>query len=321
MCIRDSQWDELAITDEVIDRVHELAAKEKADFLDENGIPKLGIRPGHNMTIDDTDIDEEDSDDGSIYVYDDATVSSTSSEEDLDESDDSSYHTSDADDDESLSEDSGADIPEEENRSEDTGDEHEEPRSEDVELRSEDIEPRSEDVESRSEDDADVEDNIVESNDKDTGSEYEGEDNDEATSSDGTEERPQRSQRVRRPPQDPLKNIGSTDGKSYLQTEEFNFSNLAENLNHTTTRQLYSRAVDYMFNQMTATEGIKIFQERAVAALIKEYKQLNDMCVLGVIDYDSLTAEQKAKALRAINLIKEKRDGKIKGRCLSLIHI
>ena len=315
--IHGHQWDELAITDEVIDRVHELAAKEKADFLDEDGIPKLGVRPGHNMTIDDTDIDEEDSDDGSVYVYDDITVSSTSSEEESDGSDDSSYHTSDVDDDESLSEDSEADISEEEERSEDASDEHEEPRSEDVELRGEDVEPRSEDVEPRSEDDADVEDNSVESNDEDTESEYEGEDSSEATNSNGAEERPQRSQRVRRPPQDPLNNIGSTDGKSYMQTEEFNFSNLAENLNHTTTRQLYSRAVDYMFNQMTATEGIKIFQERAVAALIKEYKQLNDMCVLGVIDYDSLTAEQKAKALRAINLIKEKRDGKIKGRCCS----
>ena len=34
--IHGHQWDELAITDEVIDRVHELAAKEKADFLDES---------------------------------------------------------------------------------------------------------------------------------------------------------------------------------------------------------------------------------------------------------------------------------------------
>ena len=107
------------------------------------------------------------------------------------------------------------------------------------------------------------------------------------------------------------------EGKSYMQTEGFNFSNLKEDLNYTTTRQLYLKAVDYMFNQMTATQGIKIFQERAVAALIKEYKQLNDLAVLGVVDYGSLTKEQKSKALRAINLIKEKRDGKIKGRCCS----
>ena len=39
--------------------------------------------------------------------------------------------------------------------------------------------------------------------------------------------------------------------------------------------------------------------------------------MLGVVDYGSLTKEQKSKALRAINLIKEKRDGKIKGRCCS----
>ncbi|GFH56495.1 hypothetical protein CTEN210_12971 [Chaetoceros tenuissimus] len=307
--IQGHQWDELAITDEVIERVHELAAQEKADFLDENGIPKLGMSPGNNMTMDDTDIDEGDSDED---VYDDVTVSSTSSEGDLDSSDGSSFHTLDTDesDDELLPDDPGVNDLEEEVRSVDISDELEEPRSKEVEVRSKDIEVRSED-------DADVEDNSIESNDEDTGSEFEGEDNNEDTNSNTTEERPQRSQRARRPPQDPLSNIGSTGGKSYMQTEEFNFLNLAEDLNHTTTRQLYSRVVDYVFNQMTATEGIKIFQEQAVAALIKEYKQLNNMCVLGVVDYDSVTAEQKAKALRARNLIKEKRDGKIKGRCCS----
>ncbi|GFH49240.1 predicted protein [Chaetoceros tenuissimus] len=215
--IRGHQWDELAITDEVIERVHELAAREKADFLDENGIPKLGMSPGNNMTINDTDIDEGDSDDGSTYVYDDVTVSSTSSEGDLDSSDDSSFHTSDVNesDDKLLPDNPGANDLEEEVRSVDISDELEEPRSEEFEV-------RSEDVEVRSKDDADVEDNSIESNDEDTGSEYKGEDNNEDTNSNTTEERPQRSQRARRPPQDPLSNIGSTGGKSYMQKEEFN---------------------------------------------------------------------------------------------------
>ena len=51
-----------------------------------------------------------------------------------------------------------------------------------------------------------------------------------------------------------------------------------------------------------------------MAALLKEYKQLQDMSVFGRVAYESLTVEEKKKALRAINLIKEKRCGKLKGR-------
>ena len=48
--------------------------------------------------------------------------------------------------------------------------------------------------------------------------------------------------------------------------------------------------------------------------MFKEYHQLNNLNILGRIDPKSLTAEQKRKALRSINLIKIKRDGKVKGR-------
>ena len=77
---------------------------------------------------------------------------------------------------------------------------------------------------------------------------------------------------------------------------------------------LYSTAVGICFNQMTASQGIKVFREKAVAAMFKEYKQLDDINVLGKLDPDSLTHEQKRNALRAVNLIKLKHDGKMKGR-------
>ncbi len=35
-----------------------------------------------------------------------------------------------------------------------------------------------------------------------------------------------------------------------------------------------------MFTQMTATKGIKMFGEKAIAVMVKEYNQLNDMTVL-----------------------------------------
>eukprot|EP00957_Ditylum_brightwellii_P159016 12103062-Ditylum_brightwellii.AAC.1 len=325
--IHGFQWTELAITDEVIKRVHELAEEQKADFLDENGVPKLSNIPGHNLSTEETDVEDESSQGDSTYAYDDVTVSSTSSESSLDSSDDSLFYTDDLDDSE---EDKGMDTmssdadneeslegSERSKRSEDIDDTAGELRSEDAELRSKEAELRSKEVEPRSKE--------VEQRRK-TGSTL-GEDdgaldanssqNDEVNDDKQADTPRGRPQRDRRPPQDPLENVGSMEGKSYMQTEGFNFTNLKEDLNYTTTRQLYSKAVDYMFNKMTATEGIKIFQERAVAALIKEYKQLNDLCVLGVVDYNSLTKEQKSQALRAINLIKEKRDGKIKGRCCS----
>ena len=55
---------------------------------------------------------------------------------------------------------------------------------------------------------------------------------------------------------------------------------------------------------MTANKGIKLLGEVAVAAMFKEYKQLDDLDVLGILDPDLLTPEQKRNALRAINLIK-----------------
>ena len=78
-------------------------------------------------------------------------------------------------------------------------------------------------------------------------------------------------------------------------------------------------AVNVMFTQMQATRGFKLFGERAVAAMIKEQKQLEDGPIPGkkvvtAINTDTLSAKDKAKSLNAVNLIKKKRDGTIKGR-------
>lgn len=81
----------------------------------------------------------------------------------------------------------------------------------------------------------------------------------------------------------------------------------------------YTLACEVMFTQMNAKKGIKMFGECAVAAMFKEYKQLNDgpmpgKPVFGPISYDELSQQEIKEALEAVNLIKEKRDGKIKGR-------
>ena len=70
---------------------------------------------------------------------------------------------------------------------------------------------------------------------------------------------------------------------------------------------------------MSAKKGIKLFKERAIAAIYKEFKQLDEGAVPNkpvVLPQDpsKLTREEKSRALEAVNLIKEKRNGKIKGR-------
>lgn len=79
-------------------------------------------------------------------------------------------------------------------------------------------------------------------------------------------------------------------------------------------------ALEVMFTQMTAKRGMKLFGEEAVAAIFKEYKQLDQGAkegnpVVTPTPYESLTEDDKYKALDAVNLIQQKRCGKIKGRC------
>ena len=74
-----------------------------------------------------------------------------------------------------------------------------------------------------------------------------------------------------------------------------------------------------MFTLMQATKGFKLFVERSVEAMIKELKQL----VNGNIPrkYSLRQSRQIHQLMRiwkkyldAVNIIKEKRDGKINGR-------
>ena len=76
----------------------------------------------------------------------------------------------------------------------------------------------------------------------------------------------------------------------------------------------FKQLVDFMFVQMSASKGLKMFGERAVAALFREYKQFHDMDVFDRVKIDDMSPDRKNKALNAINLIKEKRNGDIKGR-------
>ena len=49
--------------------------------------------------------------------------------------------------------------------------------------------------------------------------------------------------------------------------------------------------VDICFTQMTAKNGIRMYGERAVAAMLKEYKQLNDSNTRESCELDGQTEE------------------------------
>jgi hypothetical protein len=69
--------------------------------------------------------------------------------------------------------------------------------------------------------------------------------------------------------------------------------------------------------QMTAKAGIKKHGQVAVKALFDKFSQLHDLTVFRAQDAKGLTKAQQKAALRAINVIKEKRCGKIKGRTIA----
>ena len=78
--------------------------------------------------------------------------------------------------------------------------------------------------------------------------------------------------------------------------------------------EMHHQVVGHVMTQMTANAGIKKHGDRAVEALLEEFCQLDDKGVFEPKDAKILTGQQKRDALRAINLIKEKRCGKLKGR-------
>ena len=84
-----------------------------------------------------------------------------------------------------------------------------------------------------------------------------------------------------------------------------------------TSNNLFTKTIDVMFTQMSVKRGIKLFKERAVAAMIKELTQLDKGAidrkpVVISIDPKLLTPEKRKLVLKAVHLIKEKRDGKIR---------
>ena len=84
---------------------------------------------------------------------------------------------------------------------------------------------------------------------------------------------------------------------------------------HIAANVLFAQVTEY--SQMSAKAGIKMFGDRALAAVVNEYKQLNEgvmpeKSVFGRINHGDTTIEERKRALEAVNLIKKKRCGKLR---------
>ena len=106
-----------------------------------------------------------------------------------------------------------------------------------------------------------------------------------------------------------------TDGAtSYLHVQL-----LQQAIKHATTNvndrtPIHSLMANFIFTQMSAKAGIKKHGQRAIDALLKELTQLDNQDTFDPQDASKLTPQQKKAALRSVNVIKEKRCGKLKGR-------
>ncbi len=68
------------------------------------------------------------------------------------------------------------------------------------------------------------------------------------------------------------------------------------------------------WTQMSERAGLRKHGKAAEAALMREFSQLEDLDVYEPLDPTKLTRRQKKEALRALNFLKEKRNGTLKGR-------
>ena len=72
-----------------------------------------------------------------------------------------------------------------------------------------------------------------------------------------------------------------------------------------------------MLTQMSAKRGIKLYGDKSISAIVKEFSQLDELDVFEPMYSKQLTKEQMAKALRSITVIKAKRCGRIKGKTVA----
>jgi hypothetical protein len=294
------QWDELPMPDGVIDKVERMGELQLQPIMGD-GAPLFEWTPGVAIEEDFAPpilLDGAESDDGH------------NPEETGDEEEDASSTDDDFDPDSDPEEDEESHVPEdteEENSDDERGDNAEELRSADSDEEEQEYEH---DAQELTEDEASEEEVP------------------EEETTDGPNLRPNRGRNYEHRFGHAMDNPASNQSyeTQFLQHCETNapdsyqptLREAVEDMQSTGSNDKVQKYVTgFVMMQMTAKAGIKKHGQVAVDALFDEFLQLHDLGVFQALDPTKLPRAQKKGALRAINVIKEKRCGKIKGRTVA----
>ena len=109
----------------------------------------------------------------------------------------------------------------------------------------------------------------------------------------------------------------SREYSNRFDPQVYNVTNL--HVSHTPREpvNITQKMFGFVFTQMTTHAGIKKHRQAARDALITEFAQLDYKGAYKLVHTTDLTESQRRGALRIINLIKEKRDGRLKGRSIA----
>ncbi|GFH55457.1 hypothetical protein CTEN210_11933 [Chaetoceros tenuissimus] len=311
--IRSHIYKPLPISDRIVNRVKELGTQDNMPDI-QDGKMIFEWAPGDPIDDDDLEVlqmnvatqDEDNGADNNVVLQNNQFAAFTDDDDDYDSDEDSDFDGDDNDDNNDQS-----------------------------------VEVAEEDVEENEDNDEESIDDIIEeitSSDEHTSDENSASDeievedvSDEDSKSDddeSSEENTGLGHRTRKP-----NSKYYNESFSFLQTpfEELEVDDRKEFFKHATdsymtngdTRLLQRFITGFVFTQMQTTEqmsakkGIEMFEDEAVNALFKELAQLVDMSTFKPRKAEDLTRAQKRAALQAINLIKRKRCGKLKGRTVA----
>ena len=310
-------WDELPISDEVIERIEEIAETQKQQKV-EDGIPTFewsSMNTEDQNTVNDGESENNDNDEES---EDSDKNNENNDDEDINNQEENQNQVTDEEeesnnDDESMGLEEIQEYEEHEQEEDNHDDDTEVTvnENEEIEIAASDLNVATEANEENSLTIGEQENENTDSiNFKDA------ENNQEKGSI--MEEGVRQSARIKQGVENPSRFKNAEITGRYTQAVQLLIKK-EDNKQQKYLENYMKVTVDVMFTQMSAKRGIKLFKERAVAAMVKELTQLDRGAVEGkpvVIPIDSklLLPEEKRKALEAVHLITEKRSGSIKER-------
>ena len=307
-------WEELPIDDDVIEQVEYLARQEKAPVMTD-GYPQFEWMPGVPINDENVDTDETDDEREQLSVNDDEQINELHEDEDnenleVDNDEEGIYITED-DNDSDLS--SGNDDTTNEDEDNNISYDND---AEDANIDYED--EISDDIMNEGHDTS-TDQNVLEPI---TGEPLDNDDQVQTEERIGnTEERTQRQSRTLSGPS-VLEQLDMTldrKTRTYTHNRERQFLMVREKTISPARVDYYDVALKVMFTQMSARKGLKLYGEEAFAAIVKEYRQMDEGPMPGKPVFEpvyahDLTDQQKKQALESVNLMKEKRDGSLKAR-------